>query len=249
MPLQQTSRELSDRGTLRLLDSVAPAPAPAVTDATAVRVLIADGHALVRAGLRALLCADRRIRVIAEAGSGEEAFELARWTRPDVVVVDAGLPGRQSVDLTAAGSAGSAPAVVLLTSDEDDESLVAALRAGVRGVLLKDAAPAELLRAVELVARGDALLSPRVTRRLIAKLKPILEPPSPTLELVDALTPREREVVRLVALGLSNAEIAEELVVSPATVKTHVARAMFKVRAHHRASLVAFAYEVGLARA
>ena len=241
------SRELSGRGTLRLLDSVGRAPARAGADATTVRVLIADGHALVRAGLRALLGADRRISVIAEASSGPEAVTLARQTRPDVVVVDARLPGLDSVEIT--GAAGSAPAVVLLTSDEDDQSLVAALRAGVRGVLLKDAEPAELVQAVELVARGDALLSPRFTKRLISKLRPILGPPSPTLELVDDLTAREREVVQLVALGLSDAEIAEELVVSPATIKTHVAHAMFKVRAHHRARLVAFAYEVGLARA
>jgi DNA-binding NarL/FixJ family response regulator len=210
-------------------------------------VVVADGQALVRAGLRVLLEADPRISVIAEAQTGEEAVALARQGRPDVVLVDARLPGLDSVEITRRICAGLGPAVVLLIPGEEEETLVPALRAGARGVLLKDTQPAELVRAVELVARGEALLSPRITRRLIAKVATIPEPTSPMLKLIEELTAREREVVQLVALGLSNSEIGERLVVSPATAKTHVSRAMLKVGAHDRAKLVVFAYEAGLA--
>ena len=136
---------------------------------------------------------------------------------------------------------------MLLTATEQDERIFATLRAGARGLLLKDTEPAELVRAIELLARGDALLSPSLTRRLIAELAYVPDPQLPSSELLDELTPREREVVALVALGLSNPDIAERLVISPATSKTHVSRAMLKLGAHDRAQLVVFAFHAGLA--
>jgi DNA-binding NarL/FixJ family response regulator len=136
---------------------------------------------------------------------------------------------------------------MLLTATEQDERIFATLRAGASGLLLKDTEPAELVRAVELLARGDALLSPSLTRRLIAELASVPDPHLPSSELIDELTPREREVVALVGLGLTNPDIAERLVISPATSKTHVSRAMLKLGAHDRAQLVAFAFHAGLA--
>jgi DNA-binding NarL/FixJ family response regulator len=215
--------------------------------AAAVGVLIADGQALVRAGFRALLESGGRINVVGEASTGEEALAQASRLRPDVVLLDAALPGLDCVAVTARMLADPGSAVMLLAASEEDERIFAALRAGARGLLLKDTDPAEVVRAVELLARGDALLSPSLTRRLIAELAAVPDPQLPSSELLDELTPREREVVALVGLGLSNPAIAERLVISPATSKTHVSRAMLKLGAHDRGQLVAFAFHAGLA--
>jgi DNA-binding NarL/FixJ family response regulator len=212
-------------------------------------VLIADGQALVRAGFRLLLEADPHITVVGEAASGDQAVALAQSTQPDVVLIDARLPGLDSVEATGRISAGSGPAVMLLIAAAGDERTLSALRAGARGVLLKDdTEPAELVRAVELLARGDALLSPGLTRHVIAELACQPQPADPSPELFDDLTAREREVVAHVALGLSNGEIAERLVISPATAKTHVSRAMLKLDVRDRAKLVVLAYRAGLVR-
>jgi DNA-binding NarL/FixJ family response regulator len=215
--------------------------------APAVRVLIANGEALVRAGYRALLEAGGRIRVVGEAATGEEAVAMAFRLHPDVVLLDATLPGLNSVEATGRMLADPGIAVMLLTATEEDERVFAALRAGARGLVLKDTEPADLLRAIEVVARGDALLSPSLTRRLIAELASVPDPQLPSSDLIDELTPREREVVALVARGLSNPDIAEQLVISPATSKTHVSRAMLKLGVHDRAQLVVFAFHAGLA--
>jgi DNA-binding NarL/FixJ family response regulator len=184
--------------------------------------------------------------VVAEAGTGDKTVALAESLRPDVVLMDASLPGLDSVEATRQMLTQPGLAVMILTDSERDEHIFAALRAGARGLLLKDTEPAEFVRAVELLARGEALVSPLLTRRLIAELASRPEPECPSSDLLDELTAREREVVALVALGLSNDQIAERLVVSPATAKTHVSRAMVKLHAHDRAKLVVFAYETGL---
>jgi DNA-binding NarL/FixJ family response regulator len=214
---------------------------------SAVRVVIADGQALVRAGLRALLESGGRISVVGEASTGEEAVAQACRLRPDVVLLDATLPGLNCVEATGRMLDDPDIAVMLVTATEEDERIFATLRAGARGLLLKDTQPAELVRAVELLARGDAVLSPSLTRRLIAELAYVPDPQLARSESLDELTPREREVVALVALGLSNPDIAERLVISPATSKTHVSRAMLKLGAHDRAQLVTFAFHAGLA--
>ena len=211
-----------------------------------VGVLVADGQALVRAGLRALLESDGDISVVGEAATGEDAVALARRMRPDVVLMDARLPGLDAVEAIGRMFAESGVAVMLLTASEHDDQIFPALRAGASGLLLKDTEPAELVRAVEVLARGDALLGPSLTRRLIDELASRPDAQLPAAELLDELTAREREVVALVALGLSNAEIAERLVISPATAKTHVSRAMVKLHARDRAQLVVLAYQNGL---
>jgi DNA-binding NarL/FixJ family response regulator len=211
-----------------------------------VRVVIADGQALVRAGFRVLLEDQRGVSVVGEADSGEEAVALAHDLRPDVVLIDVAVPGLDSVEATRKILTEPGPAVMLMTGSESDERIFAALRAGASGLVVKDTEPADLVHAVETVARGEALLSPGLIRQLIAELASRPEPACPSPELLDELTAREREVVALVALGLSNQEIAERLVVSPATSKTHVSRAMVKLHAHDRAKLVVFAYEAGL---
>jgi DNA-binding NarL/FixJ family response regulator len=198
---------------------------------------------LVRAGYRAVLEADRQLTVAAEADTAEEAVELARELRPDVVLVDVTGAGGDCVEATAELAADPAAPVLLLSGTEDDLRVFDALRAGASGVLLKDTAPEALRRAIDATARGDAVLSPSLTRRLIAELMARPEPNRPSDDRLAALTAREREVVALVALGLSNDEIAEQLVVSPATARTHVSRAMVKLRARDRAQLVVFAYE------
>jgi len=215
-----------------------------------IRVLLADDQVLVRAGFRALLDAEDGIEVVGEAGEGEEAVRLARGLAPDVVLMDIRMPGTDGLDATrqiAADERLGGVRVVILTTFDLDEYVFEALRIGASGFLVKDTEPVELVQAVRAVARGDALLSPGVTRRLVAEFATRAKEPGPASEL-DRLTDREREVVALVAEGLSNEEIAERLIVSPATAKTHVSRAMVKLGARDRAQLVVLAYESGLVR-
>jgi DNA-binding NarL/FixJ family response regulator len=211
-----------------------------------VRVVLADDHALARAGIRALLEGEHHISVVGEAADGEAAVAVTREHRPDLALVDVGLPGLDVVETTRRVLAEPGTPVLLLTDSEDDERNLAALRAGANGLLLKDAHPVELVRAVDIVAGGDALLSPSLTRRVIAEFAARPRRRRATDGQAGDLTAREAEVVGLVALGLSNDEIAQRLVVSPATARTHVSRAMGKVRARDRAQLVVFAYETGL---
>jgi DNA-binding NarL/FixJ family response regulator len=214
-----------------------------------IRVLIADGQTLVRAGFRVLLEAQDDITVVAEAGSGDEAIALARSTRPDVILMDLAIPGRDGVETTRRVVSDPDVAnvrVLMLSLQPSDADVLAALRAGAGGVVLKSTDADELVRAVRVVAGGQPLLSPDVTRALLVQLARLPQSGVPSSELLDELTDREREVVALVAHGCSNEAIAERLVVSPATAKTHVSRAMVKLRARDRAQLVVLAYEAGL---
>ncbi len=218
---------------------------------TTIRVVLADDQALVRAGFLALLDAQDDIEVVGEAADGDEAVAVTRRERPDVVLMDIRMPGADG--LAATRSIGDDPAldavrVVILTTFELDEYVFEALRAGASGFLVKDTEPTEVLRAVRAVAAGDALLSPSVTRRLIEAFATTAGDAPVAVDL-DLLTNREREVMTLVAGGLSNDEIAERLFVSTATAKTHVNRAMTKLGARDRAQLVVLAYESGLVRA
>ncbi|WP_327070182.1 response regulator transcription factor [Kitasatospora sp. NBC_01250] len=217
-----------------------------------IRVLLADDQVLVRAGFRALLDAQGDIEVVGEADDGAAAVALAAELRPDVVLMDIRMPGLDGLEATRQICARPDLAgvrVVVLTTFELDEYVFEALRGGAAGFLVKDTEPADLLRAVRVVAGGDALLSPGVTRRLIgefaARSKAPGRPGAPGLAL---LTEREREVLTLVGMGLSNDEIARRLVVSPLTAKTHVSRAMVKSGVRDRAQLVVLAYESGLVR-
>lgn len=215
-----------------------------------IRVLLADDQALVRAGFRALLDAQPDIEVVAEAGDGEEALRLTRRERPDVVLMDVRMPvldGLAATRRIAGDERLDGTRVVILTTFELDEYVFEALRGGAAGFLVKDTEPADLVRGVREVAGGDALLSPGVTRRLIAEFAAKAKRPRSATEL-NVLTEREREVLALVAEGLSNDEIAARLVVSPATAKTHVSRTMVKLHARDRAQLVVLAYETGLVR-
>jgi DNA-binding NarL/FixJ family response regulator len=215
-----------------------------------IRVVIADDQALVRAGFRALLDAETDIAVVGEASDGDEAIRLAMRERPDVVLMDIRMPGVDGLTATrriAADGRLSGVHVVILTTFELDDYVFEALRSGASGFLVKDTEPVELIQAVRVVARGDALLSAGVTRRLIEEYARRAGDPMATPPL-DLLTDREREVMALVGAGLTNDEIAERLVLSPATAKTHVSRAMAKLNARDRAQLVVFAYESGLVR-
>ena len=215
-----------------------------------ISVLLADDQALVRAGFSALLDAQDDIEVVGQADDGEAAVQLAKSFVPDVVLMDIRMPvldGLAATRTIAADEHLSAVRVVILTTFELDEYVFEALRAGASGFLVKDTEPVELIRAVRAVAGGEALLSPSVTKRLIAEFATRAKEPTRATEL-DHLTDREREVMALVAEGLSNEEIAERLIVSPATAKTHVSRAMIKLNARDRAQLVVFAYESGLVR-
>jgi DNA-binding NarL/FixJ family response regulator len=215
-----------------------------------IRVLLADDQTLVRRGLRALLDAQDDIEVVGEAADGTEAAELAADLVPDVVLMDIRMPGVDG--LTATKTIASDPAladvrIVILTTFDLDEYVFEGLRSGASGFLVKDTDTGDLLRAVRAVAEGDALLSPRATRRLVEEYAGQAKPSHLAPDL-DLLTEREREVMGHVAAGLPNDEIAEVLVISPATAKTHVSRAMTKLGARDRAQLVVFAYETGLAR-
>jgi DNA-binding NarL/FixJ family response regulator len=216
-----------------------------------LRVLLADDQALVLAGFGALLEAEDGIEVAGTAGDGEEAVALARALVPDVVLMDVRMPRMDGLAATAQITADPALAdtrVVVLTTFELDEYVFGALRAGASGFLLKDVEPADLLAAIRVVASGEALLAPRITRRLIEAYvaQPSAAAPAAGLTGLAELTAREREVLALVAAGLSNHEIAERLVVSPLTAKTHVSRVLMKCGARDRAQLVVLAYESGL---
>jgi DNA-binding NarL/FixJ family response regulator len=215
-----------------------------------IRVLLADDQVLVRAGFRSLLDAQEGIEVVGEASDGEEAVRLARSLVPDVVLMDIRMPGVDGLEATrmiAGDERLAGVRIVILTTFDLDEYVFEALRVGASGFLVKDTEPVELIHGVRAVAQGDGLLSPGVTKRLIAEFATRSREPVRTVEL-DSLTDREREVMGLVAAGLSNEEIAARLVVSPATAKTHVSRAMVKLNARDRAQLVVFAYESGLVR-
>ncbi|MDX3540135.1 response regulator transcription factor [Streptomyces sp. MB09-01] len=215
-----------------------------------IRVVLADDQLLVRAGFRALLDAQPDIEVVGEAADGAEAVRLVRELRPDVVLMDIRMPVLDGLEATRRITEDGQPAavkVVMLTTFELDEYVFEAIRSGASGFLVKDTEPDELLRAVRAVVGGDALLSPGVTRRLIAEFAARSKQPAAAAEL-GRLTEREREVMALVGMGLSNEEIARRLVVSPLTAKTHVSRTMVKLGARDRAQLVVLAYESGLVR-
>ena len=213
-----------------------------------IRVLLADDQALMRAGFRALLDAEDDLAVVGEAADGAAAVDQSRRLRPDVVLMDIQMPGLDGIEATRRIAADPALAVVrvlILTNFGLDSYVFAALRAGASGFLLKDADPADLLQAVAVVARGDALLAPAVTRTLISEFVTAPPPTDPAAGR-EVLTAREQEIAELVARGLSNDEIADRMVISPLTVKTHVNRAMMKLHCRDRAQLVVWAYESGL---
>jgi DNA-binding NarL/FixJ family response regulator len=215
-----------------------------------ITVLLADDQALVRGGFRALLDAQDDLTVVGEAADGDEAVRLAVEHRPDVVLMDIRMPGTDGLTATrriAEDDRLATTKVVILSTFDLDEYVFEAIRAGANGFLVKDTEPAELLRAVRAAVAGDALLSPGITRRLIEEFATKAKAP-PGGTALEALTDREREVVALVAEGLSNDEIAARLIMSAATAKTHVSRAMIKLGARDRAQLVVLAYESGLVR-
>ena len=217
---------------------------------TTVRVLLADDQEIVRAGLRLMVDSAPDLTVVAEAATGDQAVRLARETRPDVVLMDIRMPELDGIAATRRITNDedlAAVRILILTTFEVDEYVFEALRAGASGFLGKGARPAALIDAIRTVARGDSLLSPAATRGLIARYLALNDAnPATTAGLLDGLTDREREIVALVATGMSNAEIAEHLTLSPLTVKTHVNHAMTKLDARDRAQLVVLAYQAGL---
>jgi DNA-binding NarL/FixJ family response regulator len=218
-------------------------------EAETVRVLIAHGDSLARTGLQALLEVDPGIAVAGSAADGDEAVAVAAQVRPDVLLVDLALPGTAAVEVArmVLGDPDiSGIRVLILSASEQGEAVLSALRAGASGFLLTDTEPADLVDAVRAVAAGEAALSASVLSQVVAELASQPDPRLPGPEGLEELTAREREVMSLVAAGMSNDEIAEHLVVSPATAKAHVSRAMVKLHARHRAQLVTLAYETGL---
>jgi len=219
-----------------------------------LRVLIADDQVLVRAGFRMILEAQPDIEVVAEASDGDAAVRMTRRHRPDVVLMDVRMPGLDGLEATRRilqpdGDAPVAVRILILTTFDLDEYVYAALRSGASGFLLKDTSPEQLIAALRTVAIGDALLAPSITRRLVERYARPQAPLEVAPDALASLTPRETEVFRLVARGMSNAEIAEQLIVSEATVKTHVAGVLGKLDLRNRAQAVVFAYESGLIRA
>jgi DNA-binding NarL/FixJ family response regulator len=213
-----------------------------------IRVVLADDQALIRAGFRMLLDATTDIEVVGEASDGAEAVEMAATTRADVVLMDIRMPGVDGLEATrriAATDDLAGVRVLILTTYEADDYVYRALRAGAAGFMVKDNEPAELVQAIRIVARGDGLLSPRITRKLIMDIASRPRP-NTTVYRIDRLTDREREVLILVAGGLTNDDIAAKLHVSPLTAKTHIGRIMTKLDLHDRAQLVIAAYESGL---
>ena len=214
-----------------------------------VRVLIADDQALVRGGFRMILEAKEDMEVVGEAGDVAEAVELVERLQPDVVLMDVRMPDMDGIEATRRiAASGSSARIVILTTYDVDEYVFAALRAGASGFLLKDVRPPELTEAIRVVARGDALLAPGVTRRLLDRFAGVLPDDSARPADLDELTEREVEVLRFVALALSNAEIAARLVLTEATVKTHVSSVLRKLGLRDRVQAVVFAYDVGLVR-
>ena len=215
---------------------------------TPIRVLIADDQALVRAGFRMLLDARDEVTVVGEAADGLEAVTLTRQAQPEIVLMDIRMPVMDGVEATRiiAGMTGpAAPRVIILTTFDLDHYVYDALRAGASGFLLKDTPPADLLRAITVVAAGEAMLDPSVTRRLIARFAGATAPRVVTAAALPELSPREGEVLRLLARGLSNAEIAATLVVNETTVKSHVGRLLTKLGLRDRVQAVVYAYESG----
>jgi DNA-binding NarL/FixJ family response regulator len=211
-----------------------------------IQVILADDQPLIRAGLRRLIEQTSGIDVAGEAGTGAEAVQLARDTDPDVVVMDIRMPGMDGIEATQLITAGDMRArVLVLTTFDDDDYVYGALRAGASGFLVKDMALEDILTAIRVVAAGDAIIAPGVTRRLIAHF---VSPsrPDPRLRELAGITDREREVLKLVGLGLSNAEIAAALYITAGTAKTHVARLLAKLSARDRVQLVIIAYQAGL---
>jgi DNA-binding NarL/FixJ family response regulator len=215
-----------------------------------IRLLIADDQALVRAGFRMILDAEEDIEVVGEASDGREAVREVRRLRPDVVLMDIRMPEQDGIEATRqlVGSANGddAPRILMLTTFDLDEYVYEALRAGASGFLLKDTPPEQLVAAIRVVAAGEALLSPSVTRRVIEEFVAKRRPTAQRPRGLDELTAREHEVLLLVARGLSNAEIARELFVSETTVKTHVARVLMKLGLRDRVQAVVLAYEHGV---
>jgi DNA-binding NarL/FixJ family response regulator len=232
-------------------------PAPAPTQTGTLRVVVADDQALVRVGFCGIIAATPGFAVVGEAGNGAEAVEAARRTGPDVILMDVRMPVLDGIEATRQITASTHVHVLILTTFDLDEYVFAALRAGASGFLLKDTLPADLLNAVRVVAAGDALLAPSVTRRLIGEFartpRTAGTPPTASQDparaggkLLSGLTERELEVLTMVARGRSNAEIAELLTISPATAKTHVAHLLTKLDARDRIQLVIIAYQSGL---
>ncbi|GLY82420.1 response regulator [Actinoallomurus iriomotensis] len=211
-----------------------------------VRVVLADDQPLVRAGLRVLVADHPDLAIVGEAGTGAQAVRLVEETRPDVVVMDIRMPGMDGIEATRIITAGPEPArVLILTTFDDDDYVYGALRAGASGFLVKDMALEDILAAIRVVAAGDALIAPSVTRRLIEEFADRPEP-APPRRALGGVTEREREVLTLVGRGMSNGEIAAQLFISVATAKAHVARLLTKLDARDRVQLVIIAYEAGL---
>ncbi|MFB8440023.1 response regulator [Streptomyces niveus] len=212
-----------------------------------VRIVLADDQPLVRAGLRMVIADAPDLEIVGEAGTGTEAVRLVRELRPDVVVMDIQMPGMDGIEATRMITADtSAPRVLMLTTFDDDNNVYAALRAGAGGFLVKDMALDDILTATRVVAAGDALIAPSVTRRLIEEFANRPAPAAVPPQRLDGITEREREVLTLVGRGLSNSEIATELFIGHATAKTHVARLLTKLDARDRVQLVIIAYRAGL---